>query len=242
MIKYKDSTDKNSNEIYNLNDWENLIFNKPGKQKHWREGRSAYAIANYMMGKGCDEVTKIISKILGEDIELKEAIPELEIKFDKFGHGREHDLGIYGETKSGKTIFIGIESKVDESFNKKVSEVYLDAKVKEFRGENTNVPQRIEDLIKKMEFNKLTPEVFDLRYQLLYAVAGTAMANADIKILMFIVFKTELYDETKGKQNHKDYLQFIKEVNSTAIKMDGNICAHELTFDNKKIYSLYITR
>lgn len=108
-----------------------------------------------------------------------------------FGHGRMHDGGIFGETEDGKSIFIGVEAKVDESFGAPVLESYLKAKTRQIAGEPTNAPQRIEKLL-AMHFNNPDVSMFDIRYQLLYATAGTIAAGADISVLYVTVFQTAL--------------------------------------------------
>jgi hypothetical protein len=234
---YKDS---NANLIENIKDWENYIFKATKKEKHWKVGRSAYSIADFMMNKDGEKILKdLISDLLSEEVVFEKAIPELEVRFDKYGHGREHDLGIYGNTITGKKIFIGIESKVDESFNEKISEVYLKAKSKELSGVSTNTPQRIEELLKR-NFQKITPDKFELRYQLLYSTISTIAVDSDISILLIIVFKTHEYDEIKGIENYKDYIQFIKESKSNEIKCKYGLDAHEIELEEKKLYSIYM--
>ena len=65
---------------------------------------------------------------------LDRAISEYEQKFDDFrGRGRIHDLGIFGQTESGKSLFVGVEAKVDEPFGPFVHDAYLSAKAKRWR-------------------------------------------------------------------------------------------------------------
>jgi len=157
--------DKNGNSINTMEEWAE-IFVSGNKAKHWKEGRSAYSIADYVINhNGLEKIKTRIEEITAEEISFDKAIPELEIKFDKFRQGRVHDLGIYGDKPS---IFIGVESKVDESFGQTISDSYLDAVARSISGENTKKPQRIEALLKK-QFRKPEKNVFNLRYQLLYA-------------------------------------------------------------------------
>lgn len=235
---YKNSKGK---EINNLNDWKNFIFNEPKKKKHWKRGRSAYSIADFMMNKNGEKViTDLVSDLLKEKVTLKKAIPEKEVRFDDYGHGREHDLAIWGETAKGEKIFIGLEAKVDESFNEKVSEVYLKSKSKSINGTPTNTYKRIEALIKK-NFKEATPEIFELRYQLLYSTVGTLKVPAAISILLIIVFKTKDYDALKGIDNYKDYIQFIKATKAKEIKYKNGIDVHEIMIERKKLLSIYMS-
>ena len=86
----------------------------------------------------------------------------------------------------------------------------------------------------------IDPSVFDLRYQLLYATAGTVAADRDICVLLILVFKTHLYDELKALDNYRDYLQFIALADSSEILTDeGQAVAHRISVDGKELFSIY---
>ena len=141
---------------------------------------------------------------------------------------------------TNKTFFIGIESKVDETFGPTVSEAYISGIVKKLNRENTNLPKRIEKLLEQNFGGKIKSKYFDIRYQLLYTTMGTIKEQTDISICFFVVFKTNSYDKNKGNENYRDYCQFIHNVVSE--KTPCNIETMEvnkLTIDNKKIYSIY---
>lgn len=70
-------------------------------------------------------------------------------KFDDYGKGRTHDLGIYGKTVSGKRIFIGVEAKVNETFGGTVQSAYDKVAYLKSVGKNSNLDARIEGLKKK---------------------------------------------------------------------------------------------
>lgn len=239
---YKDS---NNNLISSLKDWEDFLFRKSKKEKHWKKGRSAYEIANFLLNGDGEAILKnIIEEIIGENIIFNYAIPELEIRFDTYGHGREHDVGIYGNTNSGKTFFVGIESKVDEVFNEKISDIYFKAKSKELNGIRTNSTQRIEKLLQR-NFSSIVPDLFNLRYQLLYSTVGTIDAKylnnyADLYFLIIIVFKTELYDECKGIENHKDFIQFVNALGAIKIKSYFNSDIYNTRIDDKNLNIVYL--
>ena len=97
------------------------------------------------------------------------------------------------QTEYGKRVFLGIESKVDKTFNETIAETYLNAKSRELSGISTNSAVRIEQLLKK-NFTTVNSKHFNLRYQLLYSTIGTLEAKkqekyAVIYFLMIIVFK-----------------------------------------------------
>ena len=231
--------DKTGNEITNLEVWKEL-FNTPQQKKHWKPGRSAHSIADFIIHhNGGEKISALIAKVLNESVILEKAIPEYEVPFDKYGRGRVHDLGVFGKTQSGKSLFVGVESKVDESFNKSVLDIYIESKAKQLSGISTNAPERIEGLL-KLNFKKINPSVFNVRYQLLYSTAGTVAENADVSVLLIIVFKTALYDESKGLVNYRDYLKFIDMVESVKIPIeDSEAIAHSLSIGDKKLISVY---
>ncbi len=241
-MNYKDSK---GNIINNISDWEKYLFLGSKKEKHWKKGRSAYEIANFLLNKNGEEIiSQAVEDIIEEKISFDYGIPEMEVRFDSFGHGREHDVGIFASTTSGKRVFVGIEAKVDETFNEKISETYLRSKSKELSGISTNSAKRIEGLLQR-NFKTIEPEYFDLRYQLLYSTIGTIEAKengkySDIYVMFVIVFKTELYDEIKGIENYKDYVQFISCLDSHKIKTKNNLDIHKVQVDNKELYTIYM--
>ncbi len=229
---------KKNKPIKSLSDWKKEI-----PKKDWVEGRSAFSLANFIINEnGLELVKDTLKDILKDEIIFEKGIPEYEVKFDKFGgRGRYHDLGIWGKTKStNKSFFIGIESKVDETFGKTVSEAYISGITKKLNKKNTKKPQRVEKLLEQNFGNKIKSKHFDLRYQLLYATMGTLEEKADISICFIIVFKTDSYDKYKGKENYRDYCQFIHNVVSEKTpclidKMEVN----QLTIDGRKLYIVY---
>jgi len=232
-------TGKKSETITKLNDWSKEI-----QPKDWVEGRSAYSLADFILNKnGADKIRDVVENLLKDDVIFEKAIPELEVTFDKFGgRGRFHDLGIYGKTKSdNKSIFVGVESKVDETFGQTVSEKYISAITERLNGKNTKAPDRVESLLKQNFGDKIKEKYFDMRYQFLYSTMGTLEVKKDVSILFIIVFKTNSYDEIKGKENYRDYCQYIQNVNSTKIFCDTNdVEAHKLMVDNRELFSVYM--
>ncbi|TRX72562.1 hypothetical protein [Carboxylicivirga sp. M1479] len=223
--------------ISNLSEWEKLIFSGK-KALHWKKGRSAYSLADYIINQnGAKHIATIISPFINEEFNLVRAHPEFEARFDTYGHGREHDLGIFGTTASGKKIFIGIEAKVDESFGDTIASAKRKANAKLARGENTNALKRIEELL-AFNFDEVNQEDLQLRYQLLFSTAGTLCIEADIHIMLILVFKTETYDIPKGQKNYMDLIKFINKSNATNLTPDANridISGKALTIIYKEI-------
>ena len=215
--------------IESLADWAQL-YDSAKTAHQWKVGRSAQAIADFVLHHdGCNILQSRASSAIGQDIVLDRVVPEYEVRFDNFGRGRVHDLAMFGKTQNGRTVFVGVEAKVDETFGTTVHDYYLAAKAKQITGISTNAPKRVEQLL-SMHFTKPNVSMFDVRYQLLYATAGTLAAGADISILYVAVFLTDLYDQTIGKSNHRDYLNFMSEIGASpqAIgKREENMSVHK---------------
>jgi hypothetical protein len=131
-------------KIDSLEAWARL-YESPRSAHQWKEYRSAYSVADFILNRnGGAAIQARVGQALGEPVELDRVIPEMEIRFDQYGRGRMHDLGIYGRTASGKSLFVGVEAKVDEPFGALAREAYLGAKARQIAGESTNAPERIE--------------------------------------------------------------------------------------------------
>lgn len=228
--------DNKGNPINTMEDWAK-IYSSGSKAKHWKEGRSAYSIANYVINhNGLEIIKSRVKDVIQEEIIIERVVPEIEITIDKYGQGRVHDLGMFGEKSS---VFIGVESKVDETFGNTILDAYLDASIKKITGESTKAPNRIEDLL-ALHYGKPDKSVFDLRYQLLYATVGSLEAGFDKSFLYIIVFKTNLYDDLKGIDNYRDYLEFIHSLNGEELdcsRQDSRV--HDLKIGGKTLYSIY---
>lgn len=208
--------DKEGKSITTLNDWQRT-FVSGNKSLHWKKGRSAYTLADFVLNHhGIDKIQNRLEEILASDVKFGKIVPEFEIRFDRYGQGRVHDLGIMGKTQHNKQLFVGVEAKVDETFNRSVQDVYLNAKLRQLSGESTNAPKRIEELI-QLHFDQPDRRIFDLKYQLLYTSAGTLKAEADLAVMYVLIFKTELYDSLKGVQNLHDYLFFLELLGAEAL-------------------------
>jgi hypothetical protein len=163
-----DVYDDRDKPISSLKEWKEYLFRR-NKQKDWKDERSAKTLAEFiLLHEGTEKIKQLISRAVEEEVALFRAIPERVVRFDNYQHGREHDLAIYGQTKStGRTIFIGLQAKEDEPFGNTISQAYLDAKSDKLSGKSTEKDLRIESLL-KLHFRSVKPSHFNLRYQLLY--------------------------------------------------------------------------
>lgn len=216
------------------------LYDSPRSAHQWKEYRSAYSLAEFILNRnGANALQSSISEALGESVALERAIPEMEVRFDQFGRGRVHDLGISGSTASGKSLFVGVEAKVDEPFGALVREAYLFAKARQIAGESTNAPERIEQLL-KLHFRVPDPSMFEVRYQLLYATAGTLAVPAEISVLYIVVFKTPLYSETIAAENYRDYVHFMGKVGASVLRLSNKeTTAQRLFLNGRELVCLH---
>lgn len=229
--------DAAGNELTSLGDWENL--HEPDK---WKPGRSAHSVADFVVNhRGADRLRRRVSAVLGEPLEFRRLVPEHEIRFDRYGKGRFHDIGIYGNTVAGRRLFVGVEAKVDETFGEYVGEEWRKANDRLRRGVNTRKPCRIRELCQRFGGAPgITEDSSDIRYQLLHAVAGTIDAGADASVFYIAVFRNRDYDASIGEANRRDYLRFIECAGGEPVGAGGGqASAHLLTLDDRGLVSIY---
>ena len=220
----------NGNPLTSLDDWEPLH-----KPKHWKPGRSAHSIADFVVNqRGADKLQQRVSSVLGKPVDFHKLTPECEIRFDRYGRGRVHDLGIWGETASSKSLFVGVEAKVDETFNEYVGDAWRKANQERDRGISTRKPERIRELCARFKGGPGISVDSDISYQLLYGTAGTVDAGADVSVFYVAVFQTGAYDASVGAANHQDYLRFIERAGGESIPAgEAGASRHMLTLHDK---------
>lgn len=237
-------------EILSKEEWKNAFcksYNGTNEDKHWKVGRSAERLAEDFMGKnpqGEKSLVEMVKQLTGaQSVSLNTAKIEHTSVFDKYNRPRIQDLAIWGEA-DGKKIFIGVEAKVDEPFGS-VTLTQQKAKIKKMKEEkkSTDADKRLNDLVRDFLDNKID-ENESLSYQLLYYLAGSFREkDVDIIIMPVIVYKSDLYNETKGKKNHATYTSFM---NKLLKKVEGrnDIYYKYLTVNgiSKSVYSCYIIK
>ena len=198
-------------EIHNVVDWVKSF----DPSKNDEDGKSAKTLAQFCKENDVESIIKEwITPIVGEEFSLDTAMPEMSTKFDDYGKGRIHDLGICGHTDSSNSIFIGVEAKVNETFGRTVQQAYKYVETLHKKGKNSNLKARIDGL-KEDYFPRL--DLDDIRYQLLYAIAGTLCEEADIKILLFTTFETRQYKKKYGQRNDDDLTAFLSMLDAKPI-------------------------
>ena len=158
-------------EIATLEDWE-AYFKSTRNPEHWKEGRSAYSLADFIINQdGGSHLKSTLSLVLGTRVHLETATPEFEAKFDSYPNPSQLDLGICGCTVEGLSLFVGVEAKVDEPFgNDTVDTRYQTGLGDQKRGRRTKVPERVRGLVSLYapgEVDKALSLFGPIRYQLL---------------------------------------------------------------------------
>ena len=208
------------------------------KPEHWKPGRSAHSVADFIANRnGARRLSQRVSEVLGESVKFHKIIPEHKVKFDQYRNPRVHDLGIYGETESGKSLFVGVEAKVDEPFGNYVSEEWRKADTPSKRN-------RISQLCDRFQDGPGISEYDEIRYQLMHGAAGTVEAGADVSVLYIAVFVTDDYDPAKGEANFQDYQTFLNRAGATPNpnpNRDRAYESHTINLSGKTLTTIYNT-
>ena len=224
--------------LRSLADWQ--AVHKP---EQWKPGRSAHAVADFIANRnGARLLSRRVSTVLGESVTLHKIIPEHKVKFDRYRSPRVHDLGIYGETESGETLFVGVEAKVDESFGPYVADEWRKAQRILQRGKRTRLPDRISELCDRFQDGPGISPTDEIRYQLMHGAAGTVEAGADVSVLYIAVFVTDDYDPAKGEANFQDYQTFLNRAGATINpnqNRDRVYESHTLNLSGKTLTTIY---
>lgn len=141
-----------------------------------------------------------------------EGIPEHVTPLPERGEGRNHDLLLYGRGAHGGVV-VSVEAKVDEPFGETIGAYFDQARASAVP---TRVPDRIDALLTMVFGNTARPDTDPwraLRYQLLTAVAGTAIeaSHRDVATAVVIVheFLTANMDDRSVKVNADDFRAFV---------------------------------
>jgi hypothetical protein len=138
------------------------------------------------------------------------------------------DLAAFGKLRSNHSFFIGVEAKVDETFDETIGEKAFVIEKYKAQHPTTKQHERLMNLLQEflhLQFDKSSfpelPNVPDriknLRYQLLYYLAGSFREDAEIIFMPVVVYKSNglhfgCYDSAIGAQNQIDYENFRKEL------------------------------
>lgn len=111
-----------NNIITTVEEWYQFAPPK-AKGKHWKDGRSAKSLAQFMTDK--NQVKKLEDILVELEYNTKGVIsctPEANTVLPCKGNGRNHDLLMIGED-----FVVGIEAKVSEPFGEEISTELIEA-------------------------------------------------------------------------------------------------------------------
>ena len=219
---------KNNNIITTVEEWYQFAPPK-AKGKHWKDGRSAKSLAQFMTDK--NQVKKLEDILVELEYDTNGVIsctPEANTVLPCKGNGRNHDLLMIGED-----FVVGIEAKVSEPFGEEISTELIEA--------SDNKKGRIDKLANELFGCKIN-EVKDglkLKYQLLTGVYGTlrdAEKNKKSKALFLVIVFTDgitREDENAVNRNNDDFKNFCQQIGLFA--EGGTICKSNVDLTIKKV-------
>lgn len=219
---------KNNNIITTVEEWYQFAPPK-AKGKHWKDGRSAKSLAQFMTDK--NQVKKLEDILVELKYDINGVIsctPEANTVLPCKGNGRNHDLLMIGED-----FVVGIEAKVSEPFGEEISTELIEA--------SDNKKGRIDKLAKELfgcEIYKVK-DGLKLKYQLLTGVYGTLLEaenNKKSKALFLVIVFTDgitREDENAVNRNNDDFKNFCKCINLS--EEGGTICKSNVALTIKKV-------
>ena len=219
---------KNNNIITTVEEWYQFAPPK-AKGKHWKDGRSAKSLAQFMTDK--NQVKKLEDILVELEYDTNGVIsctPEANTVLPCKGNGRNHDLLMIGED-----FVVGIEAKVSEPFGEEISTELIEA--------SDNKKGRIDKLANELFGCKINEvkDGLELRYQLLTGVYGTLLEaenNKKSKALFLVIVFTDgitREDENAVNRNNDDFKNFCKCINLS--EEGGTICKSNVALTIKKV-------
>ncbi|MBS1828797.1 MAG: hypothetical protein JST93_26075 [Acidobacteria bacterium] len=227
--------------IRTFGDWEKYAMPPERKDRHWKEGRSAFELGRCWTASGEPTIPEELTKLLNSHNATAGAVifsgiteHETALPFGNRGP-RCHDLSLTAK-QGGRSMTICIEAKADETFGGTVAEELQKARN---RTPRTRFPDRLNWLTCSLlgipafedeERIVLSPVIAQLPYQLFAAIAGTlieeeiraeAEARATWKAVLVVhEFRTHRTDDTKMRSNGEALDEFLRLVleNSGAAK------------------------
>lgn len=160
--------------IHSLEEWADVAFGHKRKL-HWKDGKSAQECARAWFGRVPGEVTRLLdSDPAWRGFSPCTVVPEHVTRLDDYGPGRHHDLVVFGRVADARAI-VCVEAKAGENFG-----ALIGGRLDRAIG-HTKLPRRANHLAEAVfgrSVYRYDENLKDLRYQLLHALAGTAIEAA----------------------------------------------------------------
>lgn len=206
---------KGNRIISSLDEWKEQ--GHPKSEIQWKDGRSSKEMARFALSESFKDIVAEILRQCNIDEQdfvcEPEAVTSLGPGFNR-GGCRNHDLLMIG-----KDCIVGIEAKVSESFDKKLSTVIESQQVK-YKDESKTRAKKLVDYFEKDHSVKFN----DIGYQLFTSTRGTIFAASSKKykscINLVLVFTGKVDKERDYekhcKNNDKDFNTFHKFVGASS--------------------------
>ena len=176
-------------------DWKRLL----AKEYHWKEGRSAMAMAlSWEENKHAGGPPEVRTLLPGVSLFL--AIPEYRVDLPPTG-GRpsQTDLFALGTSSEG-LVAVSVEGKVDESFGPTLEERRSDS--------SPGVQGRIRFLLNLLRLRADIPG--GIRYQLLHRTAAAILAAGHFRAARAVMVVHSFSQETPVPQGFADFIAFLR--------------------------------
>ncbi len=216
--------------IRSFSDWEKHALPPDRRERHWKEGRSAFELGRSWTANGeptlpCELIQLFDSHEGTRRTVILSGITEHETALPPFGSGgpRCHDLALRAE-QDGCAVTVCIEAKADESFGGTVAEELRKAK----KRPATRFPERLDWLTRSLlglpafkddQLLVLSDVVSRLPYQLLSAIGGTLLEaklqQASKAVFLVHEFRTTATVDAKMNANANALNGFLRLLQST---------------------------
>jgi hypothetical protein len=204
--------------ILSLEQW-----TRPKKAHQWREGRSAMELARAWCpdsGPACpvDLVALLRTHDWTREIQIEEVRPEYVTPLPERGEGRNHDIWAKCSV-NGQPFTLCVEAKADEPFGETIRDTCASALK---RSEKTGGVRRARALLHMIFGSGAEPDrepYASLRYQLVTAIAGTALQartdGARTGALIIHEFRGRDTSESLLHRNAEDLAVFLRVMNKS---------------------------
>ncbi|WP_417859240.1 DUF6946 family protein [Xanthomarina gelatinilytica] len=228
-----------SGEIKNIYEW----YVKAGpksRETQWVKNHSALEFAKLVLDNSFENDIKenILNKI-SVNQKVVFAIPEQITRLDEYNGGqRNHDLALYAENETEK-IAICFEAKVNEDLD-----VILSKKWEEGNKKNSNIHNRIKNIIHSLLKNSQIENYNELKYQLLTGLYGTIKfaEELNIKKCVFCIYQIQVDEKTKVKKTEYEIQKLIDCFNINDKVRNNKLFGPFKTTNNIEFYISYLKR
>lgn len=212
--------EKKGQRLSTLGAWRAIAPPK-GKNKHWKDGRSAKESAKSWIAAQPALPEEIAATLASHrDIGTLSdwrAKPEARVRIDEFrGEPPNVDVLLFGLDRNGPLV-VAVEAKADECFGRTVEKTLKAARSQFDRNSQSKGVERIKRLLAGLFGTTLDDgDVLELRYQLL-TVTAAAMATAQRRlaqraVVMVHEFATDCTTDEKRTSNARDLDRFVTRI------------------------------